>query len=342
MILGYTSSIEKDINSICIQKELINKYCKENQLSVDRQFTDSEGIHYRLFSERERAERLGLPPDRFLFTFPELEEMFITVMDNKVLNEEIVILVDTKARLFGQSEIQRETFEKIIEEYNIQIIEVGLNVGRKETGLCIYHCTNQSSKRPLIILKQLDHIYQYVLKNELSVTGIFVDYSVSHREKLEYLKELLKQKKFTGVIVASTYLLSRKIGQFVSMVELAGIFHSITEGIFYIKPMEEYVDESLNVVALCSTNSIAFGERMEYYCSKYTKWLLYEDAISSEYFSKAPKKNVKMVIIESYSDIDKDVNRFIKKISSIGNTTMVGNTKERKVLIYDRKSSILC
>lgn len=343
MVYAYTSSVSEQYDSTEQQIGLIKRYCENKGISVDKFYSDKTKPRRRLADEKERALKLGLRPDRYLLTFPELENMFIDIVGNASRDEKHMVLVDTRVRVYGQSEAQRIAFEQLIREYNVQIVEVGGDTVSKEQGVCIYHYTDKCLKRPLILIKQLDCMYKYASENELNITGVLIDLSIYRRSKYEELKEMLKKKKFKGVLVCNAYLLSRKIAQFILVTKLAGIVYSINEGEFSVGNVEDYIDTPVNAVALYGSNSLLFGERMKYYCGNYTSWSLVDAMDSKEFWDKCcARYDVEMIMVESYYDIENDVYRFIKNISQAEKTYMICNVKEGSVLKYDRKGSILC
>lgn len=339
MIYAYTSCVTDGNSSTEQQILLIKRYCSDKNINIDQVYSDEKGAHKRLSHEKERAVKLGLSPYRYLYTYPALESMFVEIISESVKKEYITVLVDTRIRLYGQSEEQRTVFERIIEKYGIQVIEVGVSVCSDYPGVCIYHYTDKSMRRPLILLKQLDSMYKYAIDNGLNISGVLVDLSISCREKYEVLKEMLKKKTCEGVLVYNAYHLSRNLGQFIFIMKMADIVYSVNEGVFCITRVEEYRNKPIHAVAIHTVSDLFFEERMRYYCSNRMNWLLDSVMEINTFLNDKNDKKEKMILVEHFCDIECDVSRFIKNISNI---STICSIKEGSVLIHDRKSSILC
>lgn len=340
MIYAYVSSVIDDYDSTEQQINIIEKYCKANGICVDKYYADRERSHFRKVSEKERAEKLGLSASRHLYTYPELENMFVDIQEQ--VSDCVIILVDTRVRLYGNSKTQRIEFERIIEEKNIEIVEVGVHGIGEEHGICLYHYTNESKQRPRILLKNLDELYKYASDNSLNVTGVMVDLSLYRRKYYEVLIERVEKKNYTGILVRYAYLLTRKTTQFLKIVNKVGTVYSIAEGLFTATDIVSYKNMPLKVVAVYHSVCLLFGERMKYYCDNYTNWILMGEAESQEFFESRNKDSVDMIIVESNYYIEYDIYRYIRKISRLGDTVLICNLREGSVLRYDRASSFLC
>ncbi len=335
MVFAYTRSVIDEYDSTEQQLDLIKRYCSENKIEIDGIYSDRKTRCWRLSGERDRARTLGLESD---YTDPELEKMLIEVM--KVAADiEVLILVDTKLKLAGYNEEHKRVFNRILEKENVHIEEVGIRYESNGKGICIYHATIGGLKRPRILIRNLDYCYKYAYDNKLLVSGMLVDTNSHNRKSYQVMKVNIEKNLYEGILVYSTYLLTRKINVLAELLENVGKIYSVREGKLAVCNINDYKACRLNALAIYdSVFNEYFPERMEWFCKYRVLWNL-EISLRLEDFYKKDIKGIDIILLEKYSDVATDVCRFLELVKNIG---MICNVKEGRILVYERKGSLLC
>ena len=94
-IVGYVQSAISSKTACDVQRAMINNYCREKGVECSRFFCDVDHFENRHKSSVEKAKKIGIRSDRWLGEYPELENLMLEILDNKIGT----ILVDTRLRL---------------------------------------------------------------------------------------------------------------------------------------------------------------------------------------------------------------------------------------------------
>lgn len=312
-----------------LQKDLISRYCQANGLDVIRFFEDT-GTHDRHKDETARAKQLGLPDSKWLPVLPEWEKLMLLVKEGRIRK----ILVDTKYRLYGTSSQTRELYEGLTAEYDVQIIQVAAEPLGISSDLvaAIYHFTESSQSRPVVLLKKLDSLYTMSKSMGVSVDCVLIDDVLYHRNYYQRLLHFIRTGVVDVVMLSSAYHLVRSMN---TMYHLLVEFHMrgvklITqkEGRIGLISAGEYMKEHLRVAIYDRVQGPAEKElqklliaRMELYIKTRTKWTLCGIYIASDNDKEekvfndleAHKQEFDLVLIDHLGALDKYVTSFFMK-----------------------------
>ena len=153
MIVGYIRVYGYDSRKAeKVQREMIRRYCekkggnREIAFFIDSYITNKRK---RNLSERKRANRIKLQEG--VSIMPGWETLMEKIIDGEVKE----IIVDCKIRLFNGKE-QYQVLQRLCEEYEVQIIEVGNDVS---SDTIVYYESTHKNRRTSIPLKDIDAIY---------------------------------------------------------------------------------------------------------------------------------------------------------------------------------------
>lgn len=153
MVVGYIRVYGDDSGKAKkVQKEMIQRYAEKKGIKEKIPFFIDSSItnkRKRNMAERKRANRIKLLEG--VSIMPGWETLMEKIIDGEVKE----IIVDCKIRLFNGKE-QYQVLQRLCEEYEVQIIEVGKDV---PSDTIVYYESTHKNRRTSIPLKDIDAIY---------------------------------------------------------------------------------------------------------------------------------------------------------------------------------------
>lgn len=331
-IVGYVQSAISSKTACDVQRAMINNYCREKGVECSRFFCDVDHFENRHKSSVEKAKKIGIRSDRWLGEYPELENLMVEILDNKIGT----ILVDTRLRLFCDTE-HRTKILQLIKDGGIEIIEVGNEyIPRyysnllKDGAICVYHFT----KSIFLSTVGIDQMYWYIStwlpnRNQVSI-NLYLDHSECGRTEFN---KLLKRDDVGTIVAKDMYHIKRKIGPFIQVLKKLQSNNirliTIKDGEIYLQDDKIHKQENSRVIIyenLCSsyeeTNKELLVEKLKLYC-KQNGWDITKIIIET-----GGKRNR----YKSITEITPEIADFIL-VSSY--TKLVDEVSELKVLLQE-------
>lgn len=250
--------------SVEMQKRLIDRYCRKAGISYEHIYADV-GVKTRKTSDLWKASQLGYTSRKGEPMYPEWENMVFQILNGHIKT----ILVDSEIRLCGNV-AQQKAFKSICQRFNVEIIEVSADVPPNEgvmPRVAIYHFTDISKKRPSIVIKDMDQLYNFASHYEWEVNHIYLDLSLKLSEREEFFKLLERLDKYDVLIVKSLYHINLNMMTFFSSIQRIinkGVrIISMEEGELNMFSYHDWKDRKLSVAVYDRHRSLSEQEYSE-------------------------------------------------------------------------------
>lgn len=209
MIVGYIRTYGDDSGKAeKVQEKMIQRYAEKKGIKEKIPFFIDSSItnkRKRNMAERKRANRIKLLEG--VSIMPGWETLMEKIIDGEVKE----IIVDCKIRLFNGTE-QYQVLQRLCEEYEVQIIEVGNDV---PSDTIVYYESTHKNRRTSIPLKDIDAIYAKCSQFDIVPRLILLEEGKIHHF-LDYVDE-----NTSFVLVKNYQHIYRKVYQTLSMLKIA-------------------------------------------------------------------------------------------------------------------------
>lgn len=209
MIVGYIRTYGDDSGKAeKVQEKMIQRYAEKKGIKEKIPFFIDSSItnkRKRNMAERKRANRIKLLEG--VSIMPGWETLMEKIIDGEVKE----IIVDCKIRLFNGKE-QYQVLQRLCEEYEVQIIEVGNDV---PSDTIVYYESTHKNRRTSIPLKDIDAIYAKCSQFDIVPRLILLEEGKIHHF-LDYVDE-----NTSFVLVKNYQHIYRKVYQTLSMLKIA-------------------------------------------------------------------------------------------------------------------------
>lgn len=206
-VVAYVRTSAGYDSGAAIQKELIQDYCRTNNIKCRKFYYDNGSRKKRHIDEREKANLLGLSPHSRVYS--AWEDMMVDIIKGNVK----VVLVDLKLRLYSGNE-QQIILQRLVEKYNVEIIEVSHRNSPETDAMTavIYHFADKADRRSIIPLKEIDTLYEFAAQRNWAVTDVYLDLTLCNRM---YLRKILEDVSCDVLLVKSLYHIKRGMTAFI-------------------------------------------------------------------------------------------------------------------------------
>lgn len=209
MIVGYIRTYGDDSGKAeKVQEKMIQRYAEKKGIKEKIPFFIDSSItnkRKRNMAERKRANRIKLLEG--VSIMPGWETLMEKIIDGEVKE----IIVDCKIRLFNGKE-QYQVLQRLCEEYEVQIIEVGNDV---PSDTIVYYESTHKNRRTSIPLKDIDAIYAKCSQLDIVPRLILLEEGKIHHF-LDYVDE-----NTSFVLVKNYQHIYRKVYPTLSMLKIA-------------------------------------------------------------------------------------------------------------------------
>lgn len=182
-IVGYVRTYREWDMTCLMQEKMILKFCHENDMRCKQIFCDRGNKKNRSAMDVERAKEIGISTQKWNAVFPEWEKLMLAIKEGWIG----CILVDTVLRLYCNQD-QKHVLERLCQEHNVQVIEVGNHSSVCEMAkpkLAIYNYSVQPEERTTVTLKDIDSMYDFASQHyEGWEVSLFLDLNLKRRENL--------------------------------------------------------------------------------------------------------------------------------------------------------------
>lgn len=333
-IVGYIKSFSSTA-SLDTQKNIITRYCLAHDILCEKFYIDTT-YRDRKVADVSRALQIGIPATCKVPMLPAWENLMVDIMDKKI----DVILVDNFIRLY-MNVSTKTALQRICQKYQVQIIEVGTDPFPNDTAatkVAIYHYTDQSQTRPIVVTNAIDSLYEYAAHSfPGSACGIFLDTSLLEYEHPNYDCLMENIDSFNVVLVHDIYRFSRKMGVLWSTVRRlygSGIrIVSLNEGpVHFVQDTYLLQDKPLRVAIYDRDTSIyrtdtheLFMERCNLFIKYRTNWSITDIYLDKRNDPVQPnlqrlandRATYDLILMDSFRKIHDDSNRFYKFKSKV-------------------------
>lgn len=333
-VVGYVKSTFQE--SLSIQKRLIKEFSRAKKICLSEIFIDQKPCK-RYIADVEKATKSGISASyRQEKFFPAWEALLEQILKRNIST----ILVDNKFRLAISSKAFSHLM-KLCKEYEVQICEVKIEPDGDESALedsaIVYHFSNTSLERPRIIEKDVDEIYKWAFDHDVSISGLYLDFSLLESEKVQKKQMIKEVKKYKKILLIDFYHFETKTETFFRKikelrtegVDIVGIRDGILKNI-----NSNWTKRSIKVAAyVCASDQKCNGRKdiLEDIFSAFVKirtnWTItriYRDQIGGE-SQKRPeferlvvdRNEYDVVIVDSMSAIAYRTAKFIQRLKEL-------------------------
>ena len=253
MVIGYVKSTSGSLKSCKKQKELILQYCNLQGLKSEEIFCDYRVEKRTQVKAKILQEEFGIIKSfKGEKCFPEWDKMLALIKAGKVqeiIVESVARIYTTKCQYEGLLQICEITRTKIIEVCNR---ELNMKKRNNETRVAIYHFTDSKMKRPVIMERELDKMYEFIMRQEdWKVTGVYMDYSLKKSNQIAYNQFRNNVELYDVLVTSDFYHIETKTGTFLSELKYLNSHNiaveSVIDGKIEVKDEETLFGCSLKV-----------------------------------------------------------------------------------------------
>lgn len=210
--VGYVHSVEGYSKSCIIQENLIQEYCQIHEIHLEKMFIDNGNQESSVRSgdtiQKLRQRKKGFSARRELLREVQAGEIGC-------------ILVDSTLRL-TVNPYETQDLMEWCEKQNVTVIEVDLGDGTDEAKyrkVAVYHFTDGSTKRPRVVEKYIDELYEYAAGyNDWQLYALYLDRTLTKTEQTEYERIEMDYGRFDIILVRDFYHIQTKTSTFWSHV----------------------------------------------------------------------------------------------------------------------------
>lgn len=212
MVVAYIRVFGDYGNIIDDQKNILEQYCKEHNLVLEKTFIDIGKPKARLRKNARVLGNIGYVEsyDRE-YTYPEFDEMFLLIAEGKVKK----VLVDTKYRLMVNPYTDH-FFKKLCESNEVEIIEVGTylpNTPPPSLGAVIYHDIDHSPVHSTCAIRDIDSLYNVVHLNRWTALTAILDESRGSLKRHRFIWLMENLVRYDIMVAKSLLNISTKSAQ---------------------------------------------------------------------------------------------------------------------------------
>lgn len=183
--VGYIRSIANLQASCEIQKGIIERYSRDNDIPVEKYYCDLGFRKCHREDELNRVRLIGFHAKKWFHVYEAWENMMLQIASGVI----DTILVDTKIRLYDGIE-QKRALDRLCYEHGVTIIETGSYQPTEPEAmnrLIIYHYTIEPDSRTNVALKDIDSLYGCVSQRlgRWGSISLYLDLSSSKRSQFE-------------------------------------------------------------------------------------------------------------------------------------------------------------
>lgn len=214
MITGYIRSYNKNMESLFVQREMIERYCFEHDMELGRIFCDEEKVKTRLKGTAQELLKIGYKESyRGESSFQQFDQLMILMATGEV----DVVLVDVRIRLSVNTHID-DFFDRLCNMHNVVIIEVGEyppENSPSSVSVAVYHDTNRSKIRPVYCVKDFDELYSTVHPKGWTVGLSLLDECRCKGGRKKFPIIMKNLNKCNAIIVRAMFIIDLKTGKFI-------------------------------------------------------------------------------------------------------------------------------
>ena len=335
-IFGYIRGIFPcESPALSIQESMIKRYAEVHGMELKEIYKDTLK-RKRTIQDINAASKLGIAEQRYHYVYPELEHLMLDIAGGNA----DIILVDIRERLYGVNYEHYKKYKEVIVQNHVRVIEVGKTplLVENSNNVFIYHSTNDSTKRPINLLKQMDEIYEATYSRGWVASCISLDASKNKRPEYKKYKDLLEGidrenvvamfysfrhfSNHINVVIDSLYEWSNK-----------GIdIHTVSDKVdIKVKRADEYLQRHLKVAVYERNGEPLFGDIVRTYCRTKSSWEVY--GIYDDVYTMVRQKDYyDVIVVKRVSDISDNTGDFLSLKKTIGHTLVYELYKERMIV----------
>lgn len=342
MVLGYIRAYDACESVQCTQQKMIETYCKENNLVLDKILLDSGRAKERIRSNAERLKEIGYTESWFKeYAYPAFDDLMLLIAEGNVTK----LLVDTKLRLRVRPHTDH-FFMCLCAEKGVEIIEVGTYLpDNPPTSLraAVYHDTEHSTIRSIYTVKDFDSLYNVVHLNGWTTLVAVIDENRGTLKRHHFIWLMENLDRCDIMVVKSLLNIATKSAQVIQALLLLKqnnvTLYTLSSGEISIRTDNLLFDTTLKAVVYDSFSQTEeetelFKKIADTFVECKTKWTVQEYFCEGHRVRTKEGQNVLYEVLKQQHDFDVIIVQSFRRVC-------VGTTGFEKILhMLDSKKMI--
>lgn len=334
MVAGYIRSYNKNLDSLDVQRDMIERYCFEHDMEIGRIFCDERKVKTRLKGTAQELLKIGYKESyRGESSFPEFDQLLVLIATGDV----DTLIVDVRMRLSVNTHLD-DFFDKLCQRYNVEIVEVGEyppENSPSSVSVAVYHDTNRSKIRPIYCVKDYDELYCTVHLKGWTVVLSLLDECRCKGGRKKFPIIMKNLNKCNVIMVRAMFIIDLKTGKFIQYLSVFyqnGIgLYTLSSGEVTLNDNECILNKKNRIVAYDSFSSNQqtadfLKKIMTSFVKHKTNWVLCDYYYEGHRIHKDEEQKVLEEVMNSQDDWD---GILVKSFSRINERT----TKFEKLLL---------